>query len=204
MSGCMCARRSCGRPPIPGLVAEARLGPGANRLTDSAIVILFTTFATSLMLAISLSCDRQRDDASLRTQSRADSTLPVRTTVETSSPIVGNDRTLAQSLAIETLGGVLTPILSKGSTVPIEKVETFSTAEDLQDQITITLFRGDTRMVDSAQALGSWQIMHVPKLPRGRPNVAVTFRVEENGSVTLLAVDSESGRQLPIRKLSRK
>lgn len=110
-----------------------------------------------------------------------------------------SDGALAQSIGIETLGGVFTPLLAKGCSVPCSLSQTFSTAEDGQDQIRIHMLVGDADRVDATESLGTFQISGVPALPRGEPSIRVDFRAGPDG-ITLRAVDSSDGSRLPITR----
>lgn len=111
-----------------------------------------------------------------------------------------SDGALAQSIGIETLGGVFTPLLAKGCGLPCSLSQTFSTAEDGQDQIRIHMLLGDADRVDATESLGTFQISGVPALPRGEPSIRVDFRAGPDG-ITLRAVDSSDGSRLPIARV---
>lgn len=109
-------------------------------------------------------------------------------------------KVLEKSVGIETLGGVFTALLPSGCTLPCEVTQVFSTAEDNQDRISITLLAGDARLASDAQKLGKYQITGIAPAPGGTPKIAVTFRVSHQGLI-LLASDRNEGRQLAWRKL---
>src|SRR6266850_181904 len=99
--------------------------------------------------------------------------------VEESTPIVTARGVTAESLGIETLGGVFTPLIKPGTAVPCAVSEVFSTAADGQSQIMITPFRGTNQMAVSNHPLGRFQIVGIPSAPRGTPQVEVTFTITE-------------------------
>ena len=88
------------------------------------------------------------------------------TVVETKSQSIGTDEKLIQSVGIETLGGVFTPLLQKGTNVPCSKTEIFSTAADNQVQIMVKLYRGTAKFVTHCDKLGDFQIVGIPPAPR--------------------------------------
>jgi molecular chaperone DnaK len=97
--------------------------------------------------------------------------------VERDSPAIAADR-LAQAIGIETLGGVFTPLLEAGCSIPCETTKTFSTAADNQSEISIALFRGTAELAADNYALGRFAVTDIPAAPRGIPQVAITFRAE--------------------------
>ena len=121
--------------------------------------------------------------------------------VEDSTPIVGAGRTTAEALGIETLGGVFTPLIKTGTTVPCSLTEVFSTAADGQSQIMVTPFRGTNQMAASNHALGRFQIVGIPSAPRGTPQVEVTFRITER-QISLSARDLTHKTDLEIQRVT--
>ena len=99
--------------------------------------------------------------------------------VEEATPIVGAGLATTEALGIETLGGVLTPLIKTGTAVPCSVSEIFSTAADGQAQIMVTPFRGTNQMAASNHPLGRFQIVGIPSAPRGTPQVEVTFTITE-------------------------
>ncbi|WP_299981688.1 Hsp70 family protein [uncultured Pseudoteredinibacter sp.] len=115
--------------------------------------------------------------------------------VERESPVV-QGISLAENVGIETLGGVLTPILKVGCSLPCELSQIFSTAEDNQGQITITLIRGSSKRASEGINLGRFEINGIAPAPRGKPQIKVVFGAS-NGSIWLAA--SDVGGQSKIR-----
>ncbi|WP_175489146.1 Hsp70 family protein [Lysobacter sp. cf310] len=109
-------------------------------------------------------------------------------------------KALRESVGIETLGGVFTPLLAKGCEIPCSRSQTFSTAEDGQGQISVHLYRGDSPMVKAAQSLGQFQIAGFAPARRGEPAIAVKFEVDAEG-VTLSATDTSGGSRLSIARI---
>lgn len=120
--------------------------------------------------------------------------------VEPASPGLLEGKVLRESVGIETLGGVFTPLLSKGREIPCSQSQTFSTAEDDQGQISVHLYRGDAPMVKAAQSLGQFQITGFAPARRGEPAIAVRFEVDADG-VTLSATDTKGGSRLSIARI---
>ena len=120
--------------------------------------------------------------------------------VEDKTPIVMGSST-TESLGIETLGGVFTPLIKPGTTVPCSLAEIFSTAADGQSQIMVTLFRGTNQMSSSNHALGQFQIVGIPSAPRGTPKVEITFTITQQ-QILLSARDLTSKTDLQIQKVS--
>ena len=120
--------------------------------------------------------------------------------VESQSPAIGVNSTLNEAIGIETLGGVFTPLLESGATVPCQKYEIFSTAADNQDQIMIVLYRGNARMVKDNKRIGHFQIEGIPPASRGTPQIRVSFIVTKT-DIMLDAQDLSTGRQMKISEM---
>jgi molecular chaperone DnaK len=103
------------------------------------------------------------------------------------------------SLGIETLGGVMTKLIDRNTTIPTRKSETFSTAEDDQTAVTIRVFQGEREMAADNKLLGQFDLVGVPPAPRGVPQIEVTFDIDANGIVNVSAKDKSSGKQQTIR-----
>ena len=97
--------------------------------------------------------------------------------VEKNSPAVLEGR-LSEAVGIETLGGVFTPFLEVGCSIPCEKTQIFSTAADNQTEISITLFRGTASLAAENHSLGRFALVGIPEASRGQPQVAVTLRAD--------------------------
>lgn len=110
------------------------------------------------------------------------------------------DSVLSESVGIETLGGVFTPIISTGDSTPAEVSKVFSTAADNQTHIDVTLYAGTSKLVGDCRFLGRFKIVSIPPAPRGEPSVRVTFHVNETGSFYLSATDSITGRTFHIER----
>jgi molecular chaperone DnaK (HSP70) len=122
---------------------------------------------------------------------------PASLVAEYATPAHGEDGTLLESIGIETLGGVFMPILEKGCSVPCANVQVFSTAADQQDQITISLYRGNSKVAAECSSLGEYRIEGVPLQPGGVPAVEVRFAVE-GGNVILTATCKSAGQAFRI------
>src|SRR6187455_3316811 len=103
------------------------------------------------------------------------------------------------SLGIETLGGVMTTLIERNTTIPTKKGQVFSTAEDGQTAVTIRVFQGEREMAADNKMLGQFDLMGIPPAPRGVPQVEVTFDIDANGIVNVSAKDKGTGKEQQIR-----
>ena len=103
------------------------------------------------------------------------------------------------SLGIETLGGVTTKVIEKGTTIPVKKAQTFSTAEDNQPAVTIHVVQGEREFARDNKSLGQFNLEGIPPAPRGVPQIEVTFDIDANGILTVSAQDKASGKQQEIK-----
>src|SRR5688500_16712424 len=100
------------------------------------------------------------------------------TLVEAQTPAVSASGVLVQDVGIETLGGVFTAIVKQGCRVPCSSTQVFSTGEDRQSEVKLFLFRGKAKLVKDAKRLGVFAVVGIPEMPRGTPQIAVTFAVQ--------------------------
>jgi molecular chaperone DnaK len=105
------------------------------------------------------------------------------------------------SLGIETLGGVLTKLIERNTTIPTTKKEVFSTAEDNQTAVTIRVFQGESPIAESAsnRLLGQFNLEDIPPAPRGMPKIEVSFDIDHNGILHVSAKDLGTGKEKKIR-----
>ena len=103
------------------------------------------------------------------------------------------------SLGIETLGGVFTKLIDKNTTIPTNKSQTFSTAEDNQSAVTIRVFQGERSIASDNKLLGQFDLVGIPPAPKGMPQIEVTFDIDANGIVKVSAKDKATGKEHQIQ-----
>ena len=102
------------------------------------------------------------------------------------------------SLGVETLGGVMTKLIERNTTIPTEKKETFSTAADNQTEVTIHVLQGEREFANDNRTLGRFNLTGLPPAPRGLPQVEVAFNIDANGILHVAAKDMATGKQQSI------
>ncbi|TLE10688.1 molecular chaperone DnaK [Helicobacter bilis] len=103
------------------------------------------------------------------------------------------------SLGIETLGGVMSKIIEKGTTIPAKKSQTFSTAEDNQPAVSIQIFQGERELARDNKKLGNFDLQGIAPAPRGVPQIEVTLDIDANGILTVSAKDKNTGKSQEIK-----
>ena len=99
------------------------------------------------------------------------------------------------SLGIETLGGVMTKMINKNTTIPTKYAQVFSTADDNQPAVTIKVFQGEREIASGNKLLGEFNLEGIPQAPRGTPQIEVTFDIDANGILHVSAKDKASGKE---------
>ena len=119
--------------------------------------------------------------------------------------VLGGDRTdvllldvTPLSLGIETLGGVMTKMIAKNTTIPTKFAQTYSTAEDNQPAVTIKVYQGEREMASGNKALGEFNLEGIPAAPRGVPQIEVAFDIDANGILNVSAKDKGTGKENKI------
>ena len=103
------------------------------------------------------------------------------------------------SLGIETLGGVMTPLIERNTTIPTKKMEVFSTAEDNQTTVEIHVLQGERKMALDNRTIGKFQLTGIPPAPRGVPQVEVSFDIDANGILHVAAKDRATEKEQKVR-----
>ncbi|MBA4142333.1 MAG: molecular chaperone DnaK [Nitrosospira sp.] len=103
------------------------------------------------------------------------------------------------SLGIETLGGVMTKLIQKNTTIPTKAQQVFSTAEDSQTAVTIHVLQGEREMASGNKSLGQFNLADIPSAPRGMPQIEVTFDIDSNGILHVSAKDKATGKESKIK-----
>lgn len=103
------------------------------------------------------------------------------------------------TLGIETLGGVLTPLVERNTTIPTQKKQVFSTAADNQPAVTIVVLQGERKMANDNKEIGRFDLTDIPPAPRGMPQIEVCFDIDANGILNVSAKDTKTGKEQKIR-----
>ena len=107
------------------------------------------------------------------------------------------------SLGIETLGGIMTKLVERNTTIPTERKQTFSTADDNQTAVTVRVFQGEREMADDNRLLAQFNLEGIPPAPRGVPQIEVKFDIDANGILNVAAKDLGTGKEQTCGSRSR-
>jgi molecular chaperone DnaK len=102
------------------------------------------------------------------------------------------------SLGLETIGGVMKPLIPRNTTIPVRRADVFSTAENNQSQVEVHILQGERQLADNNKSLGRFQLRGIPPAPRGIPQVQVSFDIDANGILQVTALDKYTGREQSI------
>ena len=116
--------------------------------------------------------------------------------------VSGDDPHTTATLGIETEGGVMTPIVPKGTPLPTEQKQTYSTADDNQAAVTVKVFRGENRLATQNRLLGEFNLEGIPTAPKGVPQIEVTFSVDLNEQLSVSAKELKTGKSIHVDSLS--
>lgn len=103
------------------------------------------------------------------------------------------------TLGIETLGGIMTPLVERNTTIPTQKKQIFSTANDNQPAVTISVLQGERKMAKDNKEIGRFDLSDIPPAPRGMPQIEVSFDIDANGILQVSAKDIQSGKEQKIK-----
>ena len=103
------------------------------------------------------------------------------------------------TLGIETLGGVMAPVIERNTTIPTQKSQVFSTAEDNQPAVSVRVFQGERKQASDNKLLGNFDLTDIKQAPRGMPQIEVTFDIDANGILEVTAKDKETNKQQSIK-----
>ena len=102
------------------------------------------------------------------------------------------------SLGVETVGGIMTKLISRNTTIPVKKSELFSTAADNQTNVAIHVLQGEREIVSGNKSLGNFKLEGIPEAPKGRPQIEVTFDINVDGLLSVTAKENESGKEQTV------
>jgi molecular chaperone DnaK len=105
---------------------------------------------------------------------------------------------LSASVGLQTRGNVFTPLITKGSPLPAQRTEIFTTADPNQTSVKITVYQGEHRQATKNRPLGTYELTDIPPAKAGEPQIEVTFRVDGGGSLSIEAIDRKAGRPVQV------
>jgi molecular chaperone DnaK (HSP70) len=120
-------------------------------------------------------------------------------TPENHSRVKYADSVLTESVGVETLGGVFTPVIAKGTRIPVTIKDRFSTATDNQPAVDVHVLAGNAKYAKDCRTIGRFQVDGIPRAPRGVPIIEICYQIDRQGNLTVTAKDLAAGNENQIK-----